>query len=400
MSTTADVRLLEGVPRAYAWGSTTAIQQLLGRTPDGSPLAELWYGAHPDGPSPADGTTLDAVVQADPGGTLGADTVARFGPQLPFLVKILAADRPLSIQVHPTRAQAEAGFDREDAAGVPRDAPQRNYRDRNHKPELLCALTEFDALCGFRPVTRTVALLDHLAVPGLQRVRDLLVGADGLRAAFTCLLTLPDAAPLVAEVAERAGAPAPAEFAGALRAVRLAAAEFPGDAGVLVTLLLNDVRLRPGDAIFLGAGNVHAYLRGVGVEIMAASDNVVRAGLTPKHVDVSELLAITDFRELAEPRWPDRGDESGVVYRPPVPDFVLSSVDLDAYRNAHGDRASYAVGSDGRPYLVLCTSGAPVLQTGSGGLPLAPGRAAFVPAARHGVTLVGTGTCFLATVDG
>ena len=171
-----------GVLRRYDWGSPTLMQQLLGEQPDGRPAAELWFGAHPGDPSPALGTTLDQVLDEP----------------LPYLLKILAAGKALSLQVHPTRARAEAGFDREDAAGVPRDARERNYVDRNHKPELLCALTPFRALCGFRPVARTVAMLDEAGIPELDFVTQLLRGPDGLRAAFTAVLDHPDPAALTA----------------------------------------------------------------------------------------------------------------------------------------------------------------------------------------------------------
>ncbi|HKC29826.1 MAG TPA: mannose-6-phosphate isomerase, class I, partial [Jatrophihabitans sp.] len=288
---TPDVFALDGVLRRYNWGSPTAIPRLLGMEPDGRPVAELWFGAHPDDPAfaPAHGSTLDQLIAAEPQRLLGAEVVERFGPRLPYLLKVLAADKALSIQVHPNREQAREGFAREDAAGIPRDAPERNYRDDNHKPELLCALTPFDALCGFRPVAETQQLLASLDVAELAFVADALRGPDPLRAAFTALLTHPDPAPIVAAVRARVADATD----GPAYAARLAAQDAPDDVGVALTLLLNYVRLEPGEAIFLGAGNVHAYLRGTGVEIMANSDNVLRCGLTSKHVDVPELLKIT-----------------------------------------------------------------------------------------------------------
>jgi mannose-6-phosphate isomerase len=378
-----DLYPLEGVWRGYAWGSRTAVQSMLGIEVDGSPIAELWFGAHPDDPSPTRGSTLDAVIAADPVALLGADVVERFGPQLPFLLKLLAADRPLSIQVHPTHAQAEAGFLREDAACIARDGANRNYRDRNHKPELLCALTEFEALCGFRPVADTMRLLEQLDVPALAQLRAVLPTDDGLRAAFTHLITLSNPTPVIDAVLERAGQVA-GDFAGVLGAMRLANDEFPGDPGVLVILLLNHVRLAAGEAIYLGAGNVHAYLRGVGVEIMANSDNVLRCGLTPKHVDVDEVVAITDFAELAEPRWP-RGSTGFDV---PVPDFKLEVFD------ARDDLGP--VLRPGSPRIVLCTSGE-VSITATDTCPLAPASAVFIPA-DAAATLSGHGTVFVAAV--
>ncbi len=387
------VLALDGVIRHYAWGSRTAIPQLLGVEPDGEPAAELWFGAHPDDPSPvpAHHATLDALIAAEPHRLLGAATVARFGPHLPFLLKVLAVDTALSIQVHPTIEQAGAGFAAEDAADIARDAPNRNYRDRNHKPELICALTPFEAVCGFRPVEDTLRLLDSWDVPDLAPVRERLAGADGLRSAFTYLLTLADPKPLVAAVAARASEVDDGdEWAGAARAVRLAASDFPGDVGAVLVALLNYVRLAPGEAIFLAAGNVHCYLRGTGVEIMANSDNVLRCGLTAKHVDVPELLKITDFRPLPEPRFPSEDEGFDLSYRPLVPDFALSMLDIDDYKGG------IAVGGHG-PHIVLCTSGHSRVEALGDAAELAPGQAAFVAAREQAFEIGGTGQVFLAT---
>lgn len=395
------VLALDGALRRYAWGSRTSIPGLLGQTPDGEPVAELWLGAHPDDPSavPELGTTLDELIAADPVTMLGTATVERFGPHLPFLLKVLAADTALSIQVHPTIEQARAGFSAEDARGVPRDAPGRNYRDANHKPELLCALTSFEALCGFRPIAETQRLLDGLGVAELAPVGELLAGTDGLRAAFRYLLTLVEPARLVDAVLARCRRPVPEEWAGPVRAVRLAGTDFPGDVGAVLALLLNYVRLEPGEAIYLGAGNVHCYLRGMGVEIMANSDNVLRCGLTPKHVDVPELLAITEFSPLVEPRCPAEprclaeGRQSGTQFRTPVADFNLSIVDLDA------DKGSCAVGGQG-PHIVLCTEGQAQLSHADASLRLTRGHAAFVAASSSAFVVRGTGRVFIATVGG
>ncbi len=374
---------LDGVIRDYAWGSRTAISALLGVEPDGRPAAELWFGDHPGDPSPvpALGTTLDEMIARDPASALGVEGVGRFGPHLPFLVKVLAAERALSIQVHPNLAQARAGFAAEEAAGVPRAAAERNYTDPNHKPELLCALTPFDALCGFRPVAATLQLLDELDVPELGFVADLLRGPDALRAAFTALLTVADPTPLVDAVSARLGA-----GDERLRGVRLAADDFPGDIGIVLGLLLNHVRLESGEAIFLGAGNVHAYLRGTGVEIMASSDNVLRCGLTPKHVDVAELLKITDFSELVKPRCPVEAD----VFRTPVADFALRTVDLDSVRG------SCAFGPPG-PNLVLCVERPVAVQADLARVEVAPGHAAFVAASAGGFRVEGAGRIFVAS---
>jgi mannose-6-phosphate isomerase len=351
---------IDGVVRDYAWGSPTFIPHLLGVEPDGSPAAELWFGAHAGGPSPALGSTLDEVIAADPERLLGAEVAARFDGRLPFLLKVLAADKALSIQVHPDLAQARAGFDTERQADLPSD--QSNYTDANHKPELLCALTPFEAMCGFRPVAKTLAVLDELAMPELDFVADALGGPDGLRRAFTAVLEHDDPASLSDAVAARATPDGP------LRAAWIAAHDFPGDIGVVVTVLLNYRRLEPGEAIYLGAGNVHGYLRGSGVEIMANSDNVLRCGLTSKRIDVPELLKITDFSELAEPLWPADGD----TFRVPVPDFALRQLD--------GGRVDLEPGD---PRIVLCVEGTTEVE----GLPVPAGRAAYLtPAARAAVS--------------
>jgi mannose-6-phosphate isomerase len=371
-----NVVLLDGVVRPYDWGSATAIPQLLGTEPDGGPVAELWFGAHPDSPSRVaeHGSTLDSLIERDPRAALGDDVIDRFGAQLPYLLKLLAAAKPLSIQVHPTLAQAQAGFAADDAAGVPRDAPERNYRDRNHKPELLCALTEFEALCGFRPVAQTRELLAELAVPELDFLCAALDSADPLRTAFARTLALPDPGPVVDALSSRLSDDGP--FPGVARAAR----SFPRDVGVVLAVLLNHVRLAPGQAIFLGAGNVHAYLHGLGVEIMAASDNVLRCGFTSKHIDADEVLKVTDFAELPDPVWPKHDG----AFTVPVPDFRLVPLAVD------GDASLDLPG----PRVVLCTEGAVDVA----GVRVQPGHAAFVAAAAGAVPIAGSGCAFVAAV--
>jgi mannose-6-phosphate isomerase len=385
---------LDGVIRHYAWGSRTAIPELMGIEPDGEPAAELWFGAHPDDPSPVPDldTRLDALLVAFPNELLGAATVSRYGPRLPFLLKVLAVDTALSIQVHPTIEQAQAGFAAEDAAGIPRDARNRNYRDTNHKPELLCALTPVEALCGFRPIADTLRLFDSWDVTELRPLRELLAGPDGLREALTALLTLDEPAPLVADVVARAATVAAEdEWAAVARAVGRVAADFPDDVGVVLALLLNHVRLAPGEAIYLGAGTVHCYLRGTGVEVMANSDNVLRCGLTPKHVDVAELLKIADFSPLVQPRYPAEDSGLGLSFHPPIPDFALSMTDIDA------DHGSCVVAGQ-RPYIVLCTEGHVRVEAIGASVELSPGQAAFVVARDAAYTVAGTGRVYAATI--
>jgi mannose-6-phosphate isomerase len=366
---------IEGVARHYAWGSPTAVPALLGNPPDGRPVAELWFGDHPIAPSPVVGarTTLDRIVDADAPGMLGAACVERIGRRLPFLVKILAARSALSIQVHPNLEQARAGFAAEEAAGIAVDAPHRNYRDANHKPELLCALTPFDAMCGFRPPPQIRAVLAELALPELAFLETALATSDPLRAAFTSVLTHPDPAAAIAAVSARVAT----VTEGALLATRLVSEDHPGDPGVLLALLLNYVRLQPGEAIYLDAGNIHAYLRGMAVEIMANSDNVLRCGLTSKHVDVAEALRIADFTALPDPRWRSTDGRFDV----PVADFRLIRRAIDAP----------VVERHSGPHIVLCSEGHLTVN----GLTIAPGGAVFVPADVP-TTVDGRGVAFIA----
>jgi mannose-6-phosphate isomerase len=360
----------------YAWGSSFTLQDLFGR-PEAN-LAEAWLGTHCSAPSVlSDGTgrSLVEVVAEHPESVLGADVVARFGPQLPYLLKVLAAEHPLSLQVHPHIDRAREGYDEEDAAGVPLDAPHRNYRDRNHKPELVFALTQFEALCGFRAPRRAAELFAGLDAPLAQQLHRLLVErptSDGIRAAFTHLL-------------DPATRPGP-------DAVALLQDEYPGDPGVVTSLLLNPVTLQPGDAMFVPAGGVHAYLHGVAVEIMASSDNVLRAGLTPKHVDVPELLRNVDYVAAPPIRVaPEVFHGATKVFYAPVDDFELSVTDLD-------DTGEHPLPGRG-PRILLCLEGEVHIATSDDGtLTLGRGQAAFVPAADGRLSVRGTGRLVQADV--
>ncbi len=395
---------LTGSPRAYEWGSHTTIQEFLG-TPTSAPIAELWFGAHPSAPSAmADGapaTDLRALLATDPAAHLGEDVRSRFGDGLPYLLKIIAAERPLSLQVHPNIEQARAGFAAEEVRGVPLDAPHRNYRDRNHKPELVYALSRFDALCGFRAPRRAAELVATLDAPLAERLSAVLAGqpsADGLRAAFTELLT-PASRPSADEVAQvveacarrlRSGSPSPR----ADRTVVRLAEAYPGDPGVVTSLLLNPVTLEPGEALFVPAGGVHAYLRGTAVELMASSDNVLRAGLTPKHVDVTELLGCVDYVAAPPIRIaPERFHGASRVYYAPVDDFELSITTL----TDEDDDAQHLPGRG--PRILLCLDGeVTVIATGDGTVTLRRGEAVFAPASDGPLTARGAGTVVQADV--
>ncbi|MFE9745134.1 mannose-6-phosphate isomerase, class I [Saccharothrix saharensis] len=380
------VDLLHNTVRTYAWGSRTAIAELLGReVPTPHPEAELWMGAHPGDPSRITGPdgepqSLLALLADDPDGQLGAPHADRWGSRLPFLLKVLAADEPLSLQAHPSAEQAANGFAAEDAAGVPMDSPIRNYKDPSAKPELICALTEFHALAGFRDPARTVALLRSLDVPDFAPYVELLAAqpdAGGLRALFTTLITLPQTAldmllpqvldACVLHVKEHG------EFDLECRTILELGEAYPGDAGVLAALLLNRLVLRPGEAIYLPAGNLHAYLHGTGVEILANSDNVLRCGLTPKHVDVPELLRVLDFDCGDMPVQTGEETTPGLwSYRTPCPEFELSRIEVGPSTHVRVDHSG--------PQILLCTRGQARLTCGDDTVELARGQSVWLPA--------------------
>ncbi|MFF0750992.1 mannose-6-phosphate isomerase, class I [Streptomyces sp. NPDC004267] len=390
--------LLTNPVQPYAWGSTTALAELMGVPPTGEPQAELWLGAHPSAPSRVDRgqgpLALDALLAESPTAELGPALTDRFGPRLPFLLKVLAVDAPLSVQVHPDLAQAAAGFARENAEGVPLDAPHRTYRDDQHKPEMIVALTRFRALCGFRSPEQCAGLLEFLAIPALRPYAAMLRARPGeaaLREVFTAFLTPP--AVLLAAVTEavRRTFPGGGPYGADLAAYAAVAQAHPDDPGLLPALMLHHVELEPGQALFLGAGVAHAYLSGLGVEIMASSDNVLRCGLTSKHVDTAELLRIVRFtsppvRALAA-RWDARTGEH--VYPAPVDDFRLSRFDLVRT----GAPRPLAAGA---PQIVLCVRGAATVASQGRSLDFGPGHAVYVPA-DEALRLSGEGTVFRAT---
>ena len=376
------MQLLDGVIQHYEWGSTSSIPAILGRPEDGRPWAELWLGAHTSAPSLVGCRLepLDELIASEPRAALGNEVADRFDGSLPFLLKILAAGAPLSLQSHPSIAQAEAGYAREDAAGVPVDAPNRSFRDRNHKPELICALTRFDALCGFRDPATTLEVLETIPTSALDDVRARVrLAADaggGLDDLLAHLLTLsPAEAPALTESVVAACRTANAAPFADVRSMAVSLGErYPGDAGIVTALLLNLVHLEPGEALFLGAGNLHAYLHGTGVEIMANSDNVLRGGLTPKHVDVDTLLDVVEARPLPV--------DVQRPYRTPVPEFSLARLEVDRPVVTEG------------PAILLCTAGA----VEAGDHTLDRGAAAWLPAADGPVELSGRGTVFRAGV--
>ena len=362
-------------PRDYAWGSHSAIAELLGTTASGQPEAELWLGTHPGSPS--------RLVDGE--GSLG-DVVSE---PLPFLLKVLAAASPLSLQAHPTMEQAAEGFARENALGIPLGAAERNYKDAFHKPELIYALSdEFRALCGFRSAHAIASTVERMigAVPGdsaLNGFSDRLGTDDDLRATFGWLVAGGDD---VDELVSATVAAASGLDGDNFRLVGELAAAYPGDPGIVVSLMLNLVTLHPGEVLYLPAGNIHAYVEGLGIELMAASDNVLRGGLTPKHVDVPELLSVLDFTPVDVPYLAPVEPVPGVeVFSPGLPDFALAVVSADA---------TYDIGGDG---IVLCTAGSFVLAgAGGGSVTVSRGESVFVSADEGPLTITGSGTLFVA----
>jgi len=388
------MEVLRGAIRGYAWGSRQVLARLQGRpVPSDGPEAELWLGAHPAAACIVErnGTSANLcdLVSAEPLSWLGEEVFGRFGPRLPFLLKVLAAETPLSLQAHPDAEQARQGFAAEVASTG--TAP-RNYVDPHHKPELLVAVSTTEALCGFRDPLLSADVLEAFGVPALKSVVAVLRrGPDGLREAVQQLLTWPDEdrSALVDAVAT---AEVPAAFTASAALARHLACLFPGDPGVLVALLLNHVVLAPGEAVWMPAGNLHAYLRGTGVEILAASDNVLRGGLTPKHVDVPELLRVLRFEVLDDPVLRPVSVGSGVVTWPvPVDDFALRGVRLDA------DLPQVRLAVPG-PRVVLCLSGQIAVDDGAGVVTIGPGQAAVGRAATGPVTLAGSGEAYVASV--
>ncbi|MFS0700150.1 mannose-6-phosphate isomerase, class I [Cellulomonas sp. 179-A 4D5 NHS] len=393
---------ITGSERHYAWGSPDLIPRLLGAVPGSEPVAELWFGAHPSSPSGVVGAgapDLAALVAQDPEHVLGAGVRARFGDGLPYLLKVIAAQSPLSLQVHPAVDRARAGFAEEDARGIPRDAAVRNYKDQNHKPELVYALGRFEALCGFRAPRRAAELLEGLDAPLAKDLHGVLTAQpsyEGIRAAFTQLLE-PASRPAPEEVEDLARACAARLSAGspsprADRTVVLLARHHPGDPGVATSLLLNPVTLHAGESMFVPAGGVHAYLSGLAVEVMASSDNVLRAGLTPKHVDVDELLRNVDYVAAPPIRIaPETFYGATKVFYAPVDDFELSVTTVS-------DSSRHPLPGRG-PRILLCLEGeVTVSSTGDGALRLTRGQAAFAPASDGPLEVAGAGVLVQADV--
>ncbi|MFP4266611.1 MAG: mannose-6-phosphate isomerase, class I [Spirochaetaceae bacterium] len=344
----------------YAWGSPRLMPELLGwKNPEEKPFAEMWMGVHPRGPSvvedPEGNRNLSDFIKSSPERVLGKEISERFGGELPFLFKVLSAGKPLSIQAHPDKKQAEEGFEREERKGVPLDAFSRNYRDRNHKPEVICALTPFTAMCGFKTAAEIAAGFENTEAPAVRSKllpplssAEVLDEADKIRGFFNTLMTLDaeDKEELVRGIVSWAGGDSGEEARLVLRFHELHGT----DIGVAAPLYLNVLTLQEGQALYQPAGVLHAYVEGMGVELMANSDNVLRGGLTQKHVDVEELLSLLSFRPIR----PDiitpvetlpKVDE----YPLPIDEFVLRRVRVEGADVEISRRTSLEIG--------ICTEG-------------------------------------------
>ena len=385
----------------YAWGSRHVLADLQRRTASDEPEAELWMGAHPKAPSclvtPSVRVPLDLAIAENPDGLLGSECARRHDQQLPFLFKVLAAEQPLSLQTHPDRHQAHLGFRAEESAGLDRAAPNRTYRDENHKPELVCALSRFEALCGFRPQSDVLRLFDQLQVSSptlvtaLSRLR-----SDASERAFRGLLrqVMQDpefrdqVLPQVLDACLKRGSET--AFPDSCRWALRLAQRYPRDVGVLTSLLLNYVPLEPGQALFLSAGTLHSYLGGTALEVMANSDNVLRGGLTSKHVDVKGLLDTLRFeRGIISPIDPVQVGNGVLRYVTPAAEFELWRIEL---------------GQDGLelpasgPQILFVAHGRARLK-GSGSfdtLQLDSGQSAFVAPSADPPRLSGSGVAFRA----
>jgi mannose-6-phosphate isomerase len=397
-----EIGLLKNTIQEYAWGSTSAIADLLGlKNPENKPQAELWMGAHWKAPSLVQHkdhwVPLTDLIQKNPKAILGHKVAEDFNDQLPYLFKVLAAAKPLSIQAHPDLQQAREGFQRENAQKIPRDAPHRNYLDDNHKPECICALTRFWALSRFR---RIPTILDYLEKLNLRQLRDQCTEfgrqptSAGLKRFYTALMSLdPDRQKAAVDEALKS-ARRFADSDPVFDWIRKLAANYPNDIGAISPIFLNLICLQPGQAIYLDAGELHAYLQGLGVELMANSDNVLRGGLTSKHVDVPELLRILKFEgndiKLLEPQ---ETIVNEFVYPCPVKEFALSAIKLKS-------GALYQSPTERSIEIIICTGGTLIITDLGKRIEtqLPQGAAAVIPAVVKRYAIRGQGTGYKAAV--
>lgn len=378
------MKLLAGYPKGYAWGSPTRIPEFLGEAGDGRPQAELWFGAHSLGSARLQDTdlSLEQAIGRDPTSLLGHPTMFTFGEHLPFLVKLIAPAAPLSLQVHPGKAQAQAGFLGENARGVAPDSYRRVYKDPNHKPELVFALSEFEALIGFAVRTQIRHRLEGLDCALASRLsrRLTLAAGRGLKPVVSWILD-PDDGPVPQDLAQFRNACAKRVETGASpcealdRTIVNLYDAYPGDPGVLFAFTMNHLHLQPGEAVFIPPGTVHSYQQGFALEVLANSDNVIRAGFTSKFQAAAELLEVAHFEPHPPMRLAPEHPGAGVDrFWAPVEDFVLTVYQLPASQQ---EARPVALPTSG-PRIALCLEGQASLQTRSQQLELHKGQAAFI----------------------
>lgn len=373
------MRRLHNMTQAYDWGSTSDIPRFLGRTGSGEPVAELWLGTHPLAPSQIE----------CPEGLRPLSDVAG---EVPFMLKILAAEQPLSIQVHPGPDEAQAGYEREQAAGIALDSPERVYKDPNHKPEMVYALSTFDTLVGFRPtaeILRVFAQLDSPAVNAASATLRAKTGYKGIVRVLENLLIAPPPAEEISQLVIQCKALVHdgVDIKRAYSTAAMIARHHPGDVGILVSLLLNRFTLQPGEAMFLGTGVIHAHLSGLCLEAMATSDNVMRAGLTHKKLDPEGLIHCLEagMSRVArvEPGYPSFSTE---VYSPAVDEFALAVTQVSP---ADTDGVALITAAHS---IVMCIGGSvQVLNEAGEKQPLSRGEAVYTDSDDGALTLIGTG---------
>ena len=397
--------LLKNEIKEYAWGSRTFIPDLIGATsPCERPQAEMWLGAHANASSTAffDKTpiSLRELIKKSPEDVLGVPVVNRFSNELPFLFKVIAVAKPLSIQAHPNKQQAKEGFERENFQKIPLDSPDRNYKDQNHKPELICALTPLYALKGFRVNREITELLDIAGVQSSDIEIDLLRGQpekDGLKGFLKSLLTMEKERQhlVIAKIVANINAMETSEPAFVW--IKRLYKEYSDDIGVLSPLFLNVVSLKPTEAMYIACGELHVYLEGAGVELMANSDNVIRGGLTPKHVDVTELIDILEFMP-SEPKiiLPKDIGNNEAVYHTGNDEFRFSVISLKG--NDSGSSIYKGPGQRSAE-IILCTEGTARIEDIQRGdiLDVSKGMSFFIPASLEGYIITGVATFYKAS---
>lgn len=395
--------LLENTIQEYAWGSYTAIANLLGKkAPSDVPQAEIWMGAHPRASSmvmyQGNVISLQEQVSKYPEDILGKSTAGKFDNKLPYLFKVLAAAKPLSIQAHPSIVQAREGFKRENDLNISKDAPNRNYKDDNHKPECICALTTFWAMNGFRKISDILSLMEKVCpnslgkeLNGLEKKHD----TYGLKQFFKCLMTLDQKAKKQVLSETINNAQKFEKLDPVFEWIIKLSKEYPGDIGILSPAMLNLICLEPGEAMFLFSGELHAYLEGLGIELMANSDNVLRGGLTPKHVDVSELLKVVNFQERdIKILQCEEKNSNECIYPSRAEEFILSVISVDSKKN-------YTSQTGRSAEILLCTDGQAIITDfdNDEDISLKKGKSILVPASVKTYSIKGKAVIYKASVN-